>query len=240
MKSLEEVLLCEAYEPENYGGAAQGKGFYILIDGLVGSKHDGETDVTINGNKITIKEKSPISRGTHRAYICFEKAGNYNIDIQADCDIDLQVGGACKINNLQINTTGKPLAAIYVSNQKVVNLDLSNTDTGYLGLDGVTALKNVVGPKSKECGFRIAKCSNLESVDLSNIINTPTGKRDGGAGYSIGRLYIRNCKKLSVIDFPQAIGMDLQLEKLPLLNDATKNAAQALCDKCGAKFIDMI
>lgn len=231
MKSLEEVLLCEAYEPENYGGAAQGKGFYIVADHKQGFGAGGELDVTIASNKISIKEKVKPNNGNHDVYVCFEKAGNYDLDFNIDCDAKVRFGGMCKVGNLKVKTSGKPLESVFLDIKKCEVFDLGDADALRVDLDNLTAIKQFIGPKAKECGFRIAKCNNLVSIDLSNILNTPAAN---------GRLYIRNCKKLSSIDFPQAISMDLQLEKLPVLNDATKSAAQALCDKCSVKFIDMI
>lgn len=230
MKSLEEVLLCEAYEPNEYGGSAQGTGFYIVIDNKQGMGAGGVLDVKINGNKISIKEKSKPTRGEHDAFLCFEKAGNYELDIQSNCSMKLRIGGACKIGNLKINTSGHPLGPVYLEAKKCDRLDLKGSDAEYVGLDNLTAIKDFVAPTSKECGFRIAKCNNLESVDLSGIQNTPAG---------MGRLYIRNCKKLAAISLPQAISMPLQFEKLPAINAGAKQLAQKLCDKCKVQFYDM-
>lgn len=232
MKTLAEVLLNEAYEPENYGGAAQGKGFYILADHAQGFAAGGELDIKINGNRVIIKEISKPKRGDHKLYLCFEKAGNYNLEFQTDCDADLELAGQCKVGNLTVKTTGKPFSRVYLGIKKCDTFDLSGTNTGRVDLDNLTAIKTFIGPKSNECGFRIAKCNNLVSVDLSGIQNTPND--------ATGRLYIRNCKKLTTINFPQAISMPLHLEKLPSLAPDVAADAEKLCKKCNVQYIDMI
>lgn len=231
MKSLEQVLCCEAYDPNQYGGAAQGKGFYLVIDNKQGFGAGGELDVTIKGNKIDIKEKKAPAQGNHDAFLCFEKAGSYNFEINADCDIKLRLGGMCKISNLTVKTTGKPLINVYLDIKKCEVFDISGVDTGRVDLDNLGGVKRLIGPTAKQCGFRIAKCSNLESIDLSGIQNTPKES---------GRLYIRNCKKLTSIDFPQAISMPLQLEKLPSLAPGVSAAADKLCKKCNVQYYDML
>lgn len=232
MKTLAEVLLNEAYEPEKYGGAAQSKGFYILADHEEGIGAGGKLDIAINGTKVIIKETSKPKRGNHRMYLCFEKAGKYDLEFQADCDIDIDFAGQCKVGNLTVKTTGKPFSSIYLSLKKCDTFDLSEANTGRVDLDNLTAIKTFLGPKANVCGFRIAKCNNLTTVDLSGIQNTPND--------ATGRLYIRNCKKLTTIDFPQAISMPLHLEKLPSLDPAVATAAEKLCKKCNVQYIDMI
>lgn len=231
MKSLESVLLCEEYDPKEYGGGAQGKGFYIAIDNKQGFGAGGELDVTISGGKITIKEKSKPNSGDHHALLWFEKAGNYDLDIHSDCAINIRFGGLCKVGNLKVKTSGKPFESAYLDIKKCEVFNLEEAGASRVDLDNLTAIKQFIGPKSNECGFRIAKCNNLISVDLSDILNTPAAP---------GRLYIRNCKKLTSIDFPQAISMPLHLEKLPALSNGTKVAAEELCKKCKVQYIDMI
>ena len=233
MKSLEHILCCEQYNPAEYGGSAQGKGFYIVADHKNGFGQGGELDIKIAGNKITIKENKKPSRSDqgHYVFLVFEKAGKYNLDIAAGCgNLNLRIGGVCKAS-LVLSTSGSPIQSLFIDNKKLETIDLKGADFGYMDFDGLTALKSIIGPTSKECGFRIAKCTNLTSVDFSNILTTPRG--------TSGRLYVRNCKKLATLMLPQAIGMDLHLEKLPALSQALKQLAKELCEKSGVKYIDL-
>lgn len=233
MKTLFESLVIEAYDPENYGGAAQVAGFYIMIDHKEGFGAGGELDVKIQGQKIIIKEKKAPSRDKmHHAYLCIEKPGAYSFDIQADCDVDLSIKSEKAVKEINVATSGKPLSRLFIDCKKCQFVNLSKSDINYFGFDGQTKLQEVVGPTSKECGFRIAKCPNLEALDFSGIMSTPS---NGGEG----RLYIRNCKKLSSIRPPQAVGMDVHLEKLPALSAAVVKTISDIATKSGHNCFDL-
>lgn len=232
MKSLYESLVIEAWEPESYGGAAQGAGFYIQADHKNGFGAGGELDIKIQGQKITIKEKKASSDKSHHVYIDIDKPGTYNFDIQADCDIALYIKSEKAVKEINLATSGKPIARLHMDCKKCQFVNLSKSDIGYFDFDGQTKLQELAGPTAKECGFRIAKCPNLESVDLSGIVSTPT---NGGEG----RLYIRNCKKLSSIRPPQAVGMDMNLEKLPALSAAAAKVVADVVTKSGHKCYDL-
>lgn len=231
MKSLYESLVIEDWDPESYGGAAQGAGFYVQADHKDGYTAGGELDIKIQGQKITIKEKKSVGDKAHRVEVDIEKPGTYNFDIQADCDISLYIYSEKAVKGINIATSGKPIANLFMDCKKCQVVNLSEADICYFDFDGQTKLQELIGPTAKECGFRIAKCPNLESVDLSGIVSTPT---NGGTG----RLYIRNCKKLSTIRPPQAVGMDVNLEKLPALSAAAAKVIADVATKSGYKCFD--
>lgn len=232
MKSLYESLVIEAYEPESYGGAAQGAGFYVLADHKNGFGAGGELDIKIQGQKVIIKEKKASGDKYHMVYLDIEKPGTYNFDIQADCDIQLNIKSEKAVKEIILTTSGKPIVRLFIDCKKCQFVNLTKSDIGYFDMDGQTKLQELAGPTSKECGFRIAKCPNLEELDLSGIMSTPT---NGGAG----RLYIRNCKKLTSIRPPQAVGMDLNLEKLPALSTAAAKVVADVVTKSGYICYDL-
>ena len=226
MKSLYETLVIEEWDPESYGGAAQGAGFYVQADHKDGYTAGGELDIKIQGQKITIKEKKSSGDKAHRVHLDIEKPGTYNFDIQADCDISLYIYSERAVKGINLATSGKPIANFFMDCKKCQFVNLSKADICYFDFDGQTKLQELTGPTAKECGFRITKCTNLESVDLSGIMSTPT---NGG----MGRLYILNCKKLSSIRPPQAVGMDVNLKKLPALSAAAAKVIADVATKSG-------
>lgn len=220
------------WEPESYGGSAQGVGFQVQADHKQGFGAGGVLDISIKGQKIIIKEKKPGDSRGHHVYLDIIKPGAYNFDVQTDCDITLYLKTEKTVKEINFATSGKPIDRFIYDCPKCPFLNLSKSDIGYFDIDGQTKLQELVGPTSKECGFRVAKCPNLESIDFSGILSTPT---NGG----VGRLYIRNCKKLSSIRPPQAVGMDMNLEKLPALSAAAAKVVADVVTKSGHICYDL-
>ena len=158
MKSLYESLVIEAWDPESYGGAAQGAGFYIQADHKNGFGAGGELDIKIQGQKIIIKEKKSSGDKVHYVYVDIEKPDTYNFNIQADCDISLYIKSEKAVKEINLATSGKPIAKFFVDCKKCQFVNLSKADICYFDFDGQTKLQELVGPTAKECGFRIAKC----------------------------------------------------------------------------------
>ena len=117
MKSLYESLVTEEWDPESYGGAALGAGFYVQADHKEGYTAGGELDIKIQGQKIIIKEKKSVGDKAHRVEVDIEKPGTYNFDIQADCDISLYIYSEKAVKGINIATSGKPITNLFTPKQ---------------------------------------------------------------------------------------------------------------------------
>lgn len=110
----------------------------------------GELDVKIQGTKITIKEKKAPSRDGHHAYLCIDKPGNYDFDIQTDCDITFRIA---KCPNLESTILDKILSTPVMT-------------TGRLYILNCKSLVSIVPPQAVGMPIHLEKLPTLNAASV--------------------------------------------------------------------------